>query len=555
MSKVYYNKPQMIAQMINAPEEYHIWGRGTGKSSGRIAPKMVSNIFSMPRGLGVMIADTFQSALTKTLPGIIDGLRRMGYEQDRDFFFGKFAPHRWKWDRPYNCPVKPNYFMHWRNGSGMMLVSQDRVNSANGMNVDWIVGDEAKFLNQRQYEEELLPANRGHRQRFSHAIGHHSILLCTDMPTQDKGQWVRGKKEDFYHPDNFKRYQAILALELKIQDLEKRMGTFTPSSQKKYRSHINSLKKDLFLLRKGDASKRIPALVHYSEADSFTNIHILGEEYMIQMAKTLSPAIYRTSILNLPLDEVPHGFYPLLKDSTHSYTDYDNHFLDQFEFNFKEQIREDSRQDKDVLRDRPLGIGLDFGGSINCMAIGQLYGDTYRLLKSMYQLHPKKLDDLIIEFKRYYKHHQNKTVRFYYDHTATGTNAMLDKNYAEEVISILRRDDQYGSWRVDEHYIGATPSHQFRFDMWNRLLEGKDESLPSFRYHEKNASSWALSCQLTALKSTRKGFEKDKSKEKRLDYPQEQAPHLSDAGDTLIFGELQHKLTGKGSSPFISVTI
>jgi hypothetical protein len=35
------------------------------------------------------------------------------------------------------------YFMSWWNGGGAHIVSQDRLDSSNGITVDWIIGDEA----------------------------------------------------------------------------------------------------------------------------------------------------------------------------------------------------------------------------------------------------------------------------------------------------------------------------------------------------------------------------------------------------------------------------
>lgn len=555
MKQVYTNRPQMISRVVKAPVEYCVWGRGTGKSSGVLAPRIVENVFSMPRSLGVLVSDTYQSTLTKTLPGILEGLSRLGYTQGVDYFFGQFAPKSWKWEKPYNAPLKPQYFMHWRNGAGMLLISQDRPNSANGTNIDWIVGDEAKFLNQKRFEEELLPANRGHRQKFGHLSNHHSIVLTTDQPTTEKGKWILKKKEQFNRPDNFKRYKAILLIEIEIQKLESQMSGYSKSTQARYMRRISRLKREQELFRMGSPSNGVPQLIHYSEADSFSNIHILGAEYMLQMAETLSPAVFRTSILNEPLGEVPMGFYPSLSEKRHGYTMYDNNYLDQLSLDFSKPIIEDSRMDKDVLKDRPLDMAMDYGGSINGLVVGQHYGEEYRFLKSMYVLHPKKLRHLIADFKRYYKYHDNKLIRYYYDHTAKGTNAMIDRKYFQEVEDLLREDDEHGSWTVEMIDVGSTPTHQFRYNMWDQVLKLSDPSIPLFRYNEKNCSSWALSCKLTALKTTRKGFEKDKSKEKKQDFPQEQAPHLSDAGDTLLFGVMKPYLTGGVDAPFISARL
>jgi hypothetical protein len=553
---VYMNPPQLRSYYVKAPVEYAIWGRGTGKSSGLIAPRIVENVFDMPRSLGIMVADTYQSMLTKTLPGTLEGLDRLGYVRGRDYFFGEFAPRKLKWDRPYNCPLKAQYFMHWRNGSGMMLVSQDRPNSANGLNIDWIVGDEAKFLHRKRYEEELLPANRGHRERFGHLSNHHSILLTTDMPTSEKGMWLLDKKEDFLDRNNYERYLLILQLQQKLYEMKAKLPSYNAKSKLVLKSRMKKLIEELNMIRKGNPRNGVAPLIYYSEADSFENIHILGEEYFHLMRKTLSPAVFKTSILNKRLDEVPMGFYPNLSDRDHGYVMHNNSYLDSLGYDLEKASEQDSRMDSDILPDRPLDIGMDYGGSINCLVVGQVYGEKYRFVNSMYVLHPKKLRHLAADFKKYYQHHKDKTVRYYYDHTAKGTNAINDVKYFQDFADHLRKDDEYGSWAVQLHDIGATPTPDFRYKMWDRILKGDDPSLPIFEFNEKNAADWALSCKLTAMRTTsRNGFEKDKSKEKRPDYPQEQAPHLSDAGDTLIFGALKGKLTGKVDSPFISTFI
>lgn len=552
---VYLNKPQLHAYLVNAPEEYAIWGRGTGKSSGRLAPRIADNVFEMPRSLGIMVADTYQSMLTKTLPGILDGLERLGYVRGRDFFFGQFAPASWKWERPYNCPLKAQYFMHWRNGSGMMLVSQDRANSANGLNIDWIIGDEAKFLNQQRYEEELLPANRGNISRFGHTALHHGILLTSDMPTAEKGLWLLEKQNLFNDSLNQRRYHAVLHLQSEILRMQQGMDSFSELTALKYRSKINTYLKHINQLRMGNPAENIPPLVYYSEANSFANAEILGPGYFTRMSRTLSPIVYKTSILNQRLDSVKLQFYPDLNEDRHGYTDYNNTYLDKIGFDFEQTKNVDCRMDNDLLPNYPLDQALDYGGTFNGLVIGQRYGDEYRFLASQYVVHPHKLKHLAYKFKKYYQYHGRKEVNFYYDHTAKGTNAINDVRYFEEWQRLLEHEDEFGSWRVNLIDVGQTPPHQYRYEMWSRVLSGSDPTLPTFKYNIKNCEQWALSCKLTPMKQGSKGFEKDKAKERRKDYPQEQAPHLSDAGDTLIYGAMKGALRGESEVPFISIRV
>jgi len=552
IKKVYYNPPQLRANLVNAPVEIDIWARGTGKSSGRIAPRIIDNVFDMPRSLGVMVADTYQSMLTKTLPGILEGLERHGYIRGRDFFFGEFAPASWKWERPYNCPLKAQYLMHWRNGSAMTLVSQDRPNSANGLNIDWIVGDEAKFLNQQRFEEELLPANRGHLALFGKHASHHSILLTSDMPTAEKGLWLLDKEKLYKEKQNLNRVNAVLDLQREIQRMKLSLSKASPQTQKRYTFKIKECEKLINELRKGNAVNGIPQMIYYSEADSFSNFDILGPAYFTQMSRTLSPLSFNTSILNKKQGSVKMNFYPDLSDEKHGYVKYNNTYLDGINYDLNQASHVDSRMDDDVLSGQPLDVALDYGGSINGLVVGQRYGDEYRFLNSLYVLHPNKLKHLALKFKAYYQHHSSKKVRYYYDHTAKGTSAVIDFAYYQEFSEMLSKEDEFGSWEVELIDIGQTPSHQYRYEMWERILSHQDASIPLFKYNSRNADDWALSCKLTPMKVGTNGYEKDKTKERRKDYPQEQAPHLSDAGDTLIFGVIKDIVGLSSGGSFVS---
>ena len=82
----------------------------------------------------------------------------------------------------------------------------------------------------------------------------------------------------------------------------------------------------------------------------------------------------------------------------------------------------DSRADRDCNPLAPICIGMDYNANINWIVAGQPSGRRLNVLKSFYVKFERKLPALIDDFCSYYQFHQNKTVVFYYDTTALGSN-------------------------------------------------------------------------------------------------------------------------------------
>lgn len=187
--------------LIAAPSEIFIAGRGTGKTTGVLAPKTAQLYFkTMPRGTGVILNATFTQAYTRTLKELIRGWQMLGYQMDHHFIVGQRPSEKWKkkwaWKGPYAPPLDYKYFISWYNGAVAQIVSQERVGSSNGISIDWIVGDEAKLLNEDKLKTELLPANRGYIPAFENNPYHHGITFTSDMPIGTGGRWLLDKVND-----------------------------------------------------------------------------------------------------------------------------------------------------------------------------------------------------------------------------------------------------------------------------------------------------------------------------------------------------------------------
>jgi len=171
--RIYFNKPQRMAMHICANIEHHVWGRRTGKSVGLIGPRSINNIMNMPRSMGAFIFPTYKMGLSQVLPNTIDAWKFYGYHEDIHFVINKKPLAKWGWEKPFIQPRDYQHTISWFNGSVQILISQDRLGTSNSYSLDWIMGDEAKFLNHKRLLTETLPALSG---------SIHSIKKFTDNP-------------------------------------------------------------------------------------------------------------------------------------------------------------------------------------------------------------------------------------------------------------------------------------------------------------------------------------------------------------------------------------
>jgi hypothetical protein len=526
--RVHYNKPQLLARLIDAQHEVDLWGRGTGKSQGRLSVRALDMAQQMPRCSFVNVANTYMQLLDRTLPPMVAHWQELGMQRDVDFWIRKFPDKKFGLKMPYIMPETPDHCVFIRANkdsvSLMRLVSQDRPASASGMSVDGIIGDEARYLNYQKIQDELIPTNRGNDRYFKGKHLHHSTCYMSDMPNTSGSKWLieEEKKMDNEAVALIKAIQVHLS---KIARNAKIRGKFTKADL----SQLAFYQKELYKLRKG--------LTYYSEASTLENIGVLGLDFIKLMSRQLSPTEFNRAILNLRPDSVEEGFYPFLAD---------HHFYeDAIEYSFVDGFKEDKygkgklndcRKDSDINRSIPLCIAPDFGGSFNCLAVGQRNNMDFNILKNFYVKNPKRVKDLGTDFDKYYRYFYKKEVTMYFDHTHYQKNPVSEKVPKDE----LKAELVARGWRVYERFVGETPSYFHRHHLWNAGLAGDDYRVLKARFNKYNTEEIRNSMQNTAIKRGGKDpFAKDKALEKKLDADQLDAPHLSDAADILYYGANQ----------------
>jgi hypothetical protein len=354
------------------------------------------------------------------------------------------------------------------------------------------------------------------------------VTMYTDMPTSAQGSWIFEKKEQM---DTEKCRKAML---IQLEWNKLKVEVDHPDTPQKRRVYlVRQMDRYAFLmneLRRG--------LVYYHEGDWRDNLPILGVEQIKQWRREMMWPVFQSSILNRRLVHLENGFYGLYDQDQHTYTAFDYTYIDGLGLHLPVGTLSDSRKDSDVKHHDALHIGMDHNASINCLVIGQHGLDQQtklrcmKVLKSLYVKAPHRVHDVLDAFHNYYIHHKNKTIYYYYDHTSNHTDATRTESIATIVTSHLEKK----GWNVIRVYIGQQPMHETRYRMWGAVFTEKDPRFTPIRFNLENAQSVIVSMQRTGVITGKNGFEKDKRPEKNSSYPQEEAPHQSDALDTLYIG-------------------
>lgn len=519
----YFNRPQMQVQLIGANTTVVVAGRRTGKTDSIAAPWVLKMMQRMPGSTGGIVAPTFKHALTNTLPGLFAAWARDGFIRGVHYVVGRKPPKSFL--QPITEPCQWENVIAFYNGSVAVILSQDRPGAANSLTLSWLLVDEAKFIDPVKLTQETLPANGGIKTHFCRHSFNHAMLVLSDMPQSKKGSW-------FLEYERKMDRRVIAGIEAGLCEvwrqrqriLELRARGVEPPPY--LRKRLRILDRNINRLRS--------VATYYREYSSVENVELLGEKYLRQMKRDLTPLTFQTSIMCRKIGIARDGFYSSMKEG-HKYNASDFDYLDSMGLDYDPQAM-DSRADIDVDPFAPLCIGMDYNANINWIVCGQPdeHLGQLKVLKSFYVKYERKIPALIDDFCRYYAHHRNKTVVFYYDTTALGSNyAVNNVDFRRTIIDEFRRH----GWHVVDVPLGNPMKHTEKYNLINRGFAGLNRLMPMF--NRQNNDDLILAIQVAGVSRGRNGFQKDKSGE-RLAETEDDRLELrtdgTDAFDTLYIG-------------------
>lgn len=455
-NKQYFNDAQLYTLMMNTRDEVIVAGRGLGK--GAIQARRLQSCFQgMPGSMGGFVAPSVKRCLTNILPSMLIHLERWGFKRDLHYVVGKKPWKKLHWKSPIFTPANWENTISFYNGSVVNVISQDRSGTSNSMSLDYLIIDEAKFIDFEQLKDETFQANRGNEMYFKDFPLHHGMTITSDMPVTKKGSWFLNYA-DKVDPELVEVIEGIIFQQWRLrQKLLKNRDQAV-----KIQAKIDHLEKELNFFR----SK----CLLYKEYSSIENLALLGEEFIKRAKRDLPPLTFATSIMCQRIGISADGFYGGMREDVNLYTAPNESVLNLQNLD-KNKLPDDCRMDSDLNPNQPLIIAFDANANINWLVCGQVGTDgKLRVLKSFFVKYERKLPELLDDFMDYYRYHKRKQVIFYYDATFVGNNYALHNNdFHKEIENTLRRHQ----WNVRAVYIGQPMKHIMKNELINRMFRGR----------------------------------------------------------------------------------
>jgi hypothetical protein len=557
------NNPQLISVLNNAKSEVNIHGRGTGKSYiiGQEINQIVRN---MPRSVSSITGRTYGQILTRTLPSSLKFLEKIGYEKGKDYVIGGKPPKSWT-VTPFEKITKYDNFIQFANGTGFLMLSQEREGSSRGPNLDREIVDEALTLQKERYDQEVSPANRGNEEYFGirspkPVAQHHGFRYVSSMPYSQDQRWLLdfGK---YYEEEAgillFDIWNRIVKMQLQLIEARK------ANDSRLFRDIWNEvvrLKRQItpFVSKDG---------VLFTLANAFDNIENLGLSYIMREYEKQSMLIFMIELLNWIVDKVEDCYYHLDPQKHVYYDAYNDDYIrgvaENTDWDATSLESPDCRFDLDCDPSRPLEIVPDWGAKINLFSIGQErnYNFATKLVEPVdcfineFFNKPQEVSkvmilDLVDQVCAYYHHHPTKTVIYYKDKYGDSRqpNVKNSQSYNDQAIERF----VYHKWKVEiRSHKGQEPPQHDKHLLWINILKGVDPRFPKVIFNGKNCKFTLISMNNTKVIERDGKFDKDKSSERSKKILPEEATHFGDAVDKRIWTKYGHTIN-KRSSFFVS---
>ena len=459
-NKQYFNDGQLYCLYMDTRDEVIVAGRGFGK--GAIQARRLQECFQgMPGSMGGFVSPSVKRCLTNILPSMLIHLERWGFKRDLHYIVGKKPWKALHWKSPIFTPANWENTISFYNGSVCNIISQDRQGTSNSMSLDYIIIDEAKFINFEQLKDETFQANRGNEQFFHDFPLHHGMTITSDMPITKKGSWFLNYKEQS-DPELIEVVEGLIYARYRAVRQLKAMPSRSTEIEKK--------------IERIDAKLRFfrSKCLLYKEFSSIQNLALLGDEFIRRAKRDLPPLTFMTSIMCIRIDISTDGFYGGMREDVNLYTAPSSKLaLQDIRAEEGGGIPNDCRQDSDLDQRLPIIISFDANENINWMVCSQVGRDgKLRLLKSFFVKYERKIPELIDDFNDYYQYHKRRQVIFYYDAT------FLPQNYGTHNLNIrdtIKHCLKQHQWSISEKYIGKPMSHILKNALINDMFRGRAE--------------------------------------------------------------------------------
>lgn len=494
---VYWNPKQLEFLKAIRPYKMFLGGRGSGKTTTE-GGEQYRNMVKMPRSKGFIAGSTYAQLLNSTLPAVTTKWAEMGLVEGTDYVIGIKPPAGF--EKALQEPRDFKNVISFFNGRRIQLMSMDRPDLQRGGTFQDGAADEAALIPHEHVTKVMIPSLRGFVREFNTPL-RGVFRAYTSIPWKPSGFWTLD-------------YQAKAASQ--------------------------------------------PDLYHWSEANAYDNIHILGQDYLTRLEAELPYLEFLVEVMNQRVRKVADAFYHKFDPEKHTYSP--GYLYTEGE----RGIEIDKRKDPDGIRDphykpdQVIDLSFDFSGYFNCCTVWQEGHENTGKTKTkveycLRQLFVKssegKVAELVDKFCTTYASHLFKAVRLWGEPRGHDPKADTAKTLFEQIHERFVRNGWLVEIRVRP---GQVRSHRERNYFMNDLLAEGNSMMPIMRINDQTCKDVIIAMQVTAVKDD---YQKDKSKESDRAFPQEHAPHFTDTIDYYIMQKHGSRLGLRGSRPALSASV
>ena len=367
----------MVAALCMPQNFIGILGRASAKTTQFQAMRIQQAVMECPGAPFVWVTDTYSNLHKNVIPSVLEGLRFLGWEMDREFVIDRQPPIEWQ-RQMYNVIDKYKQVMTFWNGFTFTFVSLDRPSIGAGRSYVGLFGDEVKYWPEEKFTN-IRKAVRGYRARYGESPWYRSLSLTSDMP----------------NPNHTGEYTWMMKL-VKLMDKEKvklllQTGQALNEARRRYATALQSEDERTRQLAERNMQRWAErwndlrrGTTLFMVASTLINADVLGEEFFREELQAGLEGI-DTNLLSIPQKLTADQKFYVTMTARDFYQDgTDNAVLEQHDYGWE--------QDCTVLRHldprMPLDGGMD-DGNMKSMVFGQQRGREYRVMKEIYTLPPE----------------------------------------------------------------------------------------------------------------------------------------------------------------------
>ena len=540
----YFSAIQTLALLADTQNMFLELGRGSGKTTHILGPRIDRVQHSMPGSVQVFLASSYKAIFENLVPGIMEFFTEH-YEEDMYFSIGKRPPAHFKACRTLITDWKNT--ISFCNGTVIQFVSCERPERANGKNIAHLYMDEMLHIKERVVNENVIPALRSKSTVYYDSPWFMGITGTTSTPNieTDEDWFLRYQQK--CDPEKIGVIQQLaLELDKRYYLLEKARTEGNADSVRKLEQYTHRVSGILNALRRDTTC--------YFRASSFSNIKVLGLEYIQrQIDSTLDTAMLNTSIFAVRENRVKDMFFCKFGPM---YINSDSYRLEQIEQLSLNEQKEFTCADMQHCRlDAPLYAGYDPGG-FSSLVVGQYSEDqrTFYVLKNFYAIWPEQQEELLDRFVRFFGPMTCRSIYLHYDRAANQHDPQWKKfrpylgDTGDTDAALMRDILQRRGWYCTLMSLGMPViTYRQHLHLLTRLFSGeKDYEVHGQRVillqvDENECEALISSIYNSPLKRHQGDVQLDKSSEK-LPYEQQayQSTQIASAFMYLLWGEFSN---------------